>query len=269
MNITVYQLDAFTDKPFSGNPAAVCPLDEWLTDDVMQAIANEMNLSETAFFVPRPDSANEFDLRWFTPAVEVDLCGHATLASGHVVLNRFNTELDSVTFHTRSGPLGVERKNDMLELDFPSNPPVSISDTDEISAVAAALGATPTEVLLANTTVAVFESESNVANLKPDFAAIMQLPEPWLVVTAPADASEYDFVSRFFVPTAGINEDPATGSTHTILMPYWSTRLGSTKLVGRQISARGGTMYCELAGDRVKIAGNVVEVMVGELNIEA
>jgi PhzF family phenazine biosynthesis protein len=219
MKIPVYQIDAFTDQPFSGNPAAVFPLEEWLPDHVMQSIAAEINLSETAFFVPKSGTPGEFDLRWFTPAVEVDICGHATLASGHVVLNRLYPELENVTFHTRSGALGVGHRNGMLELDFPFNPPVPITDTGEITAVGEALGATPAEVLLANTTVAVFEAESEVAALKPDFAAVARLQQLWLAVSAPADAPEYDFVSRFFVPTAGINEDPVTGSTHTIHMP--------------------------------------------------
>ena len=266
MKIPVYQIDAFTDKPFSGNPAAVCPLEEWLPDDLMQKIANEMNLSETAFLVPKSGIHGEYDLRWFTPTVEVDLCGHATLASGHVVLNHLNKDLERVTFHTRSGALGVGNRNGLLELDFPSNPPTLITESDEISAVSAAIRATPIEVLHANTTVAVFEKESDVAALRPDFSAVAQLQYPWLAATAPADEAEYDFVSRFFVPTAGVNEDPATGSSHTILMPYWSKRLGNNQLVGRQISARGGTMYCELVGDRVKIAGHVVEIMTGELN---
>ena len=268
MKIPVYQIDAFTDQPFSGNPAAVCPLEEWLPEAVMQKIANEMNLSETAFFVPRPGIKDEYDLRWFTPTVEVDLCGHATLASGHVVLNQLNKGLEHVTFHTRSGVLGVAMRDGLLELDFPSNPPTVVTDPDEISAVSAALGSTPIEVLHANTTVAVFENESHVAALRPDFAAVARLKFPWVAATAPANKPEYDFISRFFVPTAGVNEDPATGSSHTILMPYWSKRLGSKKLVGRQISARGGTMYCELYGDRVKIAGNVAEIMTGELNFK-
>lgn len=266
MKIPVYQIDAFTKEPFSGNPAAVCPLEKWLPDDVMQKIANEMNLSETAFFVPKPGTDGEYDLRWFTPTVEVELCGHATLASGHVVLNRLNKDLERVTFHTMSGALGVDNRNGLLELDFPSNPPTIVTESSELSAVAAALGSTPIEVLHANTTVAVFENESDVAALRPDFKAAAQLKYPWLAATAAADLPEYDFMSRFFVPTAGVDEDPATGSSHTILMPYWSKRLRSNKLVGRQISARGGTMYCELAGDRVKIAGNVVEIMTGELN---
>ena len=266
MKISIYQIDAFTDKAFSGNPAAVCPLEEWLPESVMQKIANEMNLSETAFFVPKLGTHGEYDLRWFTPTVEVDLCGHATLASGHVVLNHLSKDLERVTFHTRSGALGVDNRNGLLELDFPSNPPTVDTESDEISAVSTALGATPIEVLHANTTVAVFEKESDVAALRPDFAAVAQLQYPWLAATAPADEPEYDFVSRFFVPTAGVNEDPATGSSHTILMPYWSKRLGSNRLVGRQISTRGGTMYCELVGDRVKITGNVVEIMTGELN---
>lgn len=269
MKIPIYQVDAFTDEPFSGNPAAVCPLSEWIPEDVMQAVAAEMNLSETAFFVPRPGAREygEYDLRWFTPTVEVDLCGHATLASGHVVFNHLEPELEQITFHTRSGALGVGRRGGLFELDFPSNPPTETNDPGEISAVAAALGATPAKVLHANITVAVFETQGQVAALDPDFGAIARLNEPWVVATAPADGEEFDFVSRYFAPTVGIDEDPATGSTHTILMPYWSTRLGSTRLVGRQISRRGGVFYCEITGDRVKIAGHTVEVMTGTLDI--
>lgn len=267
MKIPVYQVDAFTDKPFSGNPAAVCPLDHWIPDDVMQAIAMEMNLSETAFFVPKSGKRGEYDLRWFTPAVEVDLCGHATLASGYVVYNHLDTDLETITFHTRSGALGVGRRNDLIELDFPSNPPAPIDDSNEISAVSLALGATPSAVLHAYTTVAVFDNQSDVAALKPDFSAVSKLKLPWLAATAPADDDECDFVSRFFVPTAGVDEDPVTGSSHTILTPYWAERLGKQHLEARQISRRGGTLYCEYAGDRVKIAGQAVEVMAGELNI--
>lgn len=267
MKIPVIQIDAFTDRPFSGNPAAVCPIDEWLPDEVMQSIAAEMNLSETAFFVPRSDQTGAYDLRWFTPTVEVDLCGHATLASGHVVLSEIKPELENVSFHSRSGVLGVERKNGMLELDFPVNPPAELLDSAEKLAIEKALGSKPTEFFHANTTIAVFENESDVSELNPDFQAVAGLKEPWLLATAPADADEYDFVSRFFVPTAGVNEDPATGSTHTILTPFWSERLGKSRLIGRQISKRGGTMHCELSGNRVKIAGDVVETMRGTLTL--
>lgn len=267
MNIRVFQIDAFTDKPFSGNPAAVCPLEEWLPAETMQAIAAEMNLSETAFFVRKDDGSCDFDLRWFTPTVEVDLCGHATLASAQVVFTHLDPLRNKVVFNTRSGRLGVERMGGRLELDFPSNPPAPLTDPTETAKVNAALGAKPAAVLHANTTVAVFDRESEVADLRPDFDAVAKLREPWLAATAPADEDEYDFVSRFFVPTAGIDEDPATGSSHTTLMPYWAARLGRDQLIGRQISVRGGTMYCRLEEERVKIAGNVVEVMSGQLTI--
>jgi PhzF family phenazine biosynthesis protein len=268
LKIPVFQIDAFTDQPFSGNPAAVCPLDGWLPEADMQSIASEMNLSETAFFVPSEKHDIDYDIRWFTPKIEVDLCGHATLASGHVVLSKLQPDLTQVAFSSRRGRLTVEHRNDMLELDFPVNPPRPLKDANEVAAVQSALGASPVEILHANTTVAVFETESQVAELKPNFAAVAKLKEPWVAVTAPADAGEFDFVSRFFVPTAGINEDPATGSSHTVLMPYWAGKFGKTELVGRQISNRGGTMYCKLVDDRVKIAGHVVEVMTGELTID-
>ena len=280
MKIPVYQIDAFTQAPFSGNPAAVCPLDEWIPENVMQSIAAEMNLSETAFFVRKPGAGNnsleteegknraEYDLRWFTPLVEVELCGHATLASAHVVFNNLEIQLDRVAFHTQSGRLGVSRRDDLLELDFPANLPVETSDPAEIAAVSSALGADPAAVLSANTTVAVFDTQGEVAALDPDFPAVAGLNKPWVVATAPADAEGIDFVSRFFAPTAGINEDPATGSTHTILMPYWAERLGRNQLVAHQISKRGGVFYCEVVGDRVKIAGHTVEVMTGKLDFQ-
>ncbi|MDP6667673.1 MAG: PhzF family phenazine biosynthesis protein [Dehalococcoidia bacterium] len=268
MKIPVYQVDTFTVKPFSGNPAAVCPLTAWIPDDVMQAIAAEMNLSETAFFVPGAGDRGEYDLRWFTPAVEVDLCGHATLASGHVILDELDPTLERITFHTRSGPLGVSRRNDLFELDFPSHPPKPASSPEALPAVSAALGNQPTEILHANTTLAVFENQGQVAALEPDFDAISRLQEPWLIATAPADSDEFDFVSRFFAPTAEVNEDPVTGFAHTILTPYWAERLDKTRLTARQISKRGGTLHCELAGDRVKIAGQVARVMTGELDIQ-
>lgn len=232
----------------------------------MQAIAAEMNLSETAFFVPDVDKTGEYDLRWFTPTVEVDLCGHATLASGKIVFDHLDTELETITFHTRSGALGVAQRDDLIELDLPANTPTTVEDPSEISKVASALGAIPAVVLHGNFTVAVFDAQRDVAALRPDFTAMSKLPIPWLVATAPADNDSNDFVSRCFVPTAGVNEDPVTGSSHATLVPYWAERLGKSDLIARQISKRGGTLYCDLAGDRVKIAGRAIEIMSGELN---
>jgi len=265
MKIPVFQIDAFTYEPFSGNPAAVCQLDEWLTEEQMLQIAEEMNLSETAFFVKRRDG--DFDLRWFTPTVEVDLCGHATLASTFVITERLETDRDLIGFHTRSGYLTASRNGDLVTLDFPINRPSQIDDADLIEQVAAALGDRPLEVWSANTTIAVYENENQVRNLKPDFDAVAQLPEPWVAATARGSETGIDFISRFFVPTAGINEDPVTGSSHTILAPYWANRLGKTDFTARQISRRGGTLKCEVRGDRVLISGKAVQTLEGVITL--
>ncbi len=263
--IPLYQVDAFTDRVFAGNPAAVCPLSEWLPDEVMQAIAAENNLSETAFFVARPDG--DFDLRWFTPKTEVDLCGHATLASGHVVLRHLEAERNEVAFHTRSGRLAVARDGERLVMDFPSQPPEPTDDAGVLADVSAALGKAPSHLFASHTIMAVFDHHSQVAGLKPDFVKMASLDVPYVIATAPGDGEGVDFVSRFFAPTAGINEDPVTGSAHTLLTPYWVERLGKNPLVARQISARGGTLWCELKGDRVSIAGYAVDYMRGEIPV--
>lgn len=267
ITIPLYQVDAFTDRVFAGNPAAVCPLGEWLPNETMQAVAAENNLSETAFFVARPDG--DFDLRWFTPKVEVDLCGHATLASGHVVLNHLEPTRDVVAFHTRSGRLTVARDGERLVMDFPSQPAERTDDADLLADVADALGEAPSHLFASNTILAVFDHHSQVAGLKPDFARMAALGSPYVIATAPGDGEGVDFVSRFFAPTAGINEDPVTGSAHTVLMPYWVERLGRNELVARQISERGGTLWCKLKGDRVSIAGHVADYMRGEITVQA
>jgi len=265
MRIPVFQIDAFTDKPFSGNPAAVCPLDEWLTEEQMLQIAGEMNLSETAFFVKRRDG--DFDLRWFTPTVEVELCGHATLASTFVITELLEPDRDQVGFHTRSGYLTASKDGDLVTLDFPINNPAQITDAGLIEKVTAALGERPSEVWSANTTIAVYGNEEQVRNLKPDFRAVASLPEPWVAATAPGSDTNIDFISRFFVPTAGINEDPVTGSSHTLLAPYWASKLGKTEFTARQISQRGGTLKCEVRGDRVLISGNAVQILEGVITL--
>ncbi len=265
--IPLYQVDAFTDRVFAGNPAAVCPLSEWLPDETMQAIAAENNLSETAFFVARPD--DEFDLRWFTPKMEVDLCGHATLASGHVVLNHLESARNEVAFHTRSGRLTVAREGERLVMDFPSQPPEHTDDAALLSEVSDALGKAPSQLFASHTIMAVFDHHSQVAGLKPDFAKVAALDIPYVIATSPGDGEGVDFVSRFFAPTAGINEDPVTGSAHTLMTPYWVGRLGRNPLVARQISERGGTLWCELKGDRVSIAGHATGYMRGEITIQA
>jgi PhzF family phenazine biosynthesis protein len=255
--IPLYQLDAFADRPFAGNPAAVCPLDAWPPDDRMQAIAAENNLSETAFFVRRPDG--DYDLRWFTPAIEVDLCGHATLASAHVVLNRLTPDARSVTFHTRSGPLTVARDGDRLVMDFPAQPPAP----GAVPGLAEALGAAPAEVQVGRYAVAVFDDAAAVAALEPDFRAIARLDPPFVVATAPGD--DCDFVSRFFAPSAGVDEDPVTGSAHCILIPFWAERLGKAALFARQISRRGGALWCRHDGDRVTMAGHCAPYLEGRI----
>jgi predicted PhzF superfamily epimerase YddE/YHI9 len=260
MSLSLFHLNAFTNKPFAGNPAAVCPLTEWLDDDLLQAVAAENNLSETAFLVPRGE---DYELRWFTPRCEVKLCGHATLASGYVVLQILATKRDSVRFETRSsGALTVTREGDRLAMDFPAlvpwacdNPPAALSE---------GLGKNPVEVVqIEDNYFAVFENEEEVRNLHPDFRVLEQLHPAGVAVTAPG--SDCDFVSRYFAPSYGIPEDPVTGSTHCSLAPYWAERLGKKKLRARQISQRGGELWCEVKRDRVILSGNVVLTLRGEL----
>ena len=264
VQIPIYQIDAFASGPFKGNPAAVCPLENWLSDDVLQAIAMENNLSETAFFVAESDG---YYLRWFTPAVEVDLCGHATLATGHVILNQLSPDLDRVAFETKSGTLVVRKLGDGLAMDFPSLPPGQ--SEHPAPALLSALGAVPSEfraireVHGASYAMAVFETEAQVAALSPQFASLGAN----IIATAPGD--NIDFVSRFFAPMSGINEDPVTGSAHCTLAPYWAERLGKTELVARQISARGGDVGCRVDGDRVVLTGSCVAFMSGHINIPA
>ncbi len=262
MKIPLYQVDAFTSKPLTGNPASVCPLEEWLDDAMLQAIAAENNLSETAFFVPEDEG---FHLRWFTPAIEVELCGHATLATAWVIFNRFDWPLETIDFRARSGALTVSRDGDRLALDFPARPAKPVAGDD---AMAAALGATPREILMAGNgnALAVFGGEREVRGLAPDFAKIATLEAFGVIATAPGDG-ETDFVSRYFVPKAGINEDPVTGSAHCTLVPYWSARLGKRKMFARQVSKRGGELWCEDRGDRTIIAGHCVPVIEGTLTL--
>jgi len=260
MNIPIYQVDAFTLGPFSGNPAAVCPLDEWLDDATMQNIAAENNLAETAFFVVRSDG---YGLRWFTPAIEVDLCGHATLAAGHVVLNHLQPELKSVSFETMSGELIVTRDGERLSMDFPARAPTPVSVTDGI---ADALGVTPAEVHQSRDTLALFDDEATVRGLTPDQAKLLALDEG-LGVIATAKGDTVDFVSRFFVPKAGIAEDPVTGSAHCTLVPFWAERLGRTKLVAHQVSPRGGELHCEHRGERVIMSGQCTLFLTGNIHL--
>jgi PhzF family phenazine biosynthesis protein len=260
MKLTIYQLDAFTSRRFGGNPAAVVPLEAWLPDDVMQAIAAENNLAETAFVIPKSDVS---PLRWFTPSVEVDLCGHATLATAGVLFSYRYPQAGRLLFSTRSGELAVTRDGALLQLDFPARPGKPVDVTD---ALAAALGARPREALLARDLLAVFDTEAQVRSLQPDMARLATIDAFAVIVSAPGDS--VDFVSRFFAPQQGIPEDPVTGSSHCTLTPYWSSRLGKTRLTAKQVSQRVGELTCELRGDRVLIAGQVVEYLKGEIEID-
>ncbi len=262
--VPLYQVDAFTDRPFAGNPAAVCPLEAWLPDALLLAIAAENNLSETAFFVPRGDA---FELRWFTPAVEVDLCGHATLAAGFVLMTRMEPARTAATFHSRSGPLRVTRNGDLFTLDFPARPPAPAADPGR---VARALGLEPDAVLEARDTIVVLGSSEAVRRLSPDMERLKALGGFAVCVTAPGAGrdGDVDFVSRFFAPAQGIPEDPVTGSSHCSLVPYWAARLGKSVLRARQVSPRGGELLCTLAGDRVRIAGRAALVVSGTLHLD-
>lgn len=258
--LTLYQIDAFTDHRFGGNPAGVCPLESWLPDRTMQAIAAENNVAETAFFVPDGDG---FKLRWFTPTVEVDLCGHATLATGFVISEFLEPGRKAMRFATRSGALAVNREADGYVLDFPARSPKPAEKAPDMTA---ALGRQPKELLATQQWLAVFEHEADVRSLKPNDAAIVALGLDGIIATAPG--RERDYVCRYFVPQAGIPEDPATGMAQCTLVPYWAERLGRTRLTGRQISARVGEFRCELKGDRVRIAGNAVCYLKGSIFVD-
>ena len=259
MSIPYYQVDAFTNRLFTGNPAGVCLLTDWLPDATLQAIAAENNLAETAFVVQRTE---HFDLRWFTPNLEMDLCGHATLAPAHVIFQHLGYRESIVRFQTRSGLLTVTRERDILTLDFPARPAVPCPTPADLIA---GLGATPVATAKARDYLAIFDSEQTVRNLKPDMAALMRLDCLGIIATAPGE--QCDFVSRFFAPRAGVPEDPVTGSAHCTLIPYWAERLGRMKLHARQVSARGGELFCELRGERVGMAGHAVTYSTGFLHV--
>ncbi len=259
-----YQVDAFANRIFEGNPAAVCPLDAWLDDGLLQSIAAENNLAETAFFVPPENGHTSFGLRWFTPVAEVDLCGHATLAAAHIIFEVLGHKGPAAAFETRSGQLLVERKSDgLLAMDFPAafpapckNPPPSL---------ALALGLSPVEVLAGFDYVAVFENEDAIRSISPDLGSLSTLDLRAVAVTAPG--RDHDFVSRVFAPKLGIPEDPVTGSAHCELAPYWAGRLGRNILRARQVSSRGGDILCELRGDRVILSGRAVTFMEADIFI--
>jgi predicted PhzF superfamily epimerase YddE/YHI9 len=264
--IPIFQVDAFADRPFTGNPAAVCPLEGPLPDALMQDIAAENNLSETAFFHRQGAGADGavYGLRWFTPTAEVDLCGHATLASAFVLMTELDDARSEVSFRTRSGLLLVRRRGDLYELDFPALP--AVSAREPTAGVAAALGGSPVEILRARAWLAVYSSAAEIRALAPDMAALSRL-DTTVCVTAPGDqqTGDADFVCRYFAPSFGVPEDPVTGSAFCTLTPFWTARLGKQRLRGRQLSRRGGEAHCELAPDqaRVRIAGRARLVLTG------
>jgi PhzF family phenazine biosynthesis protein len=260
MKLRLFQVDAFTGRVFAGNPAAVVPLDRWLADATMQSIAAENNLSETAFFV---GDKGFFDIRWMTPTDEVDLCGHATLAAAWVVFNEIEKGRTEVHFRSKSGPLEATAAGDTLALDFPSRPPEPADGS--MAALADALGARPRGVLASRDYLAVFETEDDVRSLKPDMAKVAALDRMGVIATAPG--RDCDFVSRFFAPAVGVPEDPVTGSAHCTLAPYWSKRLGKKSLFARQVSARGGELWCEDRGERVAIAGRCAKYLEGTIEL--
>ncbi len=259
MELTLYQVDAFADRLFAGNPAAVCPLEAWLPEATMQAIARENNLSETAFFVAEPGGLR---IRWFTPHCEMKLCGHATLASAYVYFRHLAPQAERVAFNSLSGPLTVTRDGDLLTMDFPAQPPQQV---EAPALLASALGVKPLETCAADDWLVLLDSAAQVRRLQPSMALLKQLERRGVIVTARGD--DCDFVSRFFVPKYGIDEDPVTGSAHTKLIPYWALKLGKPRLHARQLSARGGELFCELRGERVLIGGRAVPYMIGTITL--
>ena len=259
MRIAMYQIDAFAERQFEGNPAAVCPLEEWPEDGLLQKIAAENNLAETAFFVRQ---GADYALRWFTPKREVDLCGHATLASAYVLFTYLEPGRTEVRFHTLSGPLDVTQEGSLLAMIFPSRPGVRC---DAPPLLVQGLGRQPLEVYKARDYMAVFASEQEILDLRPSMPQLAQLDALGVIAAAPGE--EVDFVSRFFAPQAGVDEDPVTGSAHSTLIPYWSARLGKAELVARQLSARRGTLYCTDMGERVKICGAAAPYLEGYINV--
>jgi PhzF family phenazine biosynthesis protein len=259
--LPIFQVDSFTSKPFKGNPAGVCLLNEQMSESWMQNVASEMNLSETAFLLEQKDG---FNLRWFTPAVEVDLCGHATLASAHVLWEeRILKPEDTARFFSRSGPLYARRKGSWIELDFPSDPPKPADEPDGLSGV---LGARPIHVERCGLGYLLeLGSEDELVGLKPDFSRLNQITDCAIIVTCRDVSGKYDFLSRFFAPTFGIDEDPVTGAAHCALAPYWAAKLGKKEMTGYQASARGGVVRVKPEGERVYLSGEAVTVLQGSL----
>lgn len=257
MNYPIYTVDAFTEKVFGGNPAAVCPLEKWLPAETMQQLANENNLSETAFFVKNTD--NSYAIRWFTPELEIDLAGHPTLASAFVIFQYLQHNSDTITFHCKSGVLTVIQKNGLLEMNFPARMPVACSAPEELFK---ALSIQPAKVLRSRDYFLVYNTQEEIEKLVVDFQYLNQIETLGFIMTAPG--TEVDFVSRFFVPNSTIGEDPVTGSAHASLIPYWSKELNKTELKAIQLSKRKGHLWCSALGDRVTISGKAVLYMKGE-----
>lgn len=260
MKVKFYQVDAFTDKLFGGNPAGVCPLDEWLADEVMQNIAFENNLAETAFFV---NNGADYEIRWFTPLAEVELCGHATLASAHILFDYMDYNRKEIIFHSKSGELKVRKDNGKLTLNFPTDIIRKIDTPDDL---VRAIGKTPIETLKGKTDfMMVYSSQKEIEEIEPDFELIKKYNARGVVVTAKGDKT--DFVSRFFAPMVGINEDPVTGSAHTTLTPYWAGVLGKKEMTAMQLSKRKGYLNCKLINGRVEISGKAVTYLEGSIKI--
>ena len=260
MTLDLYQIDTFTNQPFKGNPAAVCPLDEWLNDELMQHIANENNLSETVFFVK---NKSDYKIRWFTPTSEVDLCGHATLAAAYVLFNYLNYGVEAINFQSNSGNLRVIKSRDYYKLNFPSDQLKQVNLTDELTCP---FSIKPIEAYKGKTDyLLVFEHEYHIKQLNPNLLELMKIEARGVIVTA--KGNDCGFVSRFFGPRVGVDEDPVTGSAHTSLIPYWSNRLNKGELTAKQLSKRGGELKCRLLGNRVEISGKAVTYLIGKINL--
>jgi PhzF family phenazine biosynthesis protein len=259
MELSIYQIDAFTSELFKGNPAAVCPLEKWLSDETMQSIANENNLSETAFFVPK---GNGFQIRWFTPTSEVDLCGHATLASAYVLFDILKYKKEKIEFESKSGILSVMKDGDKLMLNFPARSHIPCDTPKEI---VKAFNIEPIECHKSEDYIVLFNSESDIKSADPDLEQLNKLGLRGVIITAKSD--NYDFVARCFFPGIGIPEDPVTGSAYTQLAPYWASKLGKTRFSAKQMSSRGGELTCEIINDRVLISGKAVKYLEGKINL--
>ncbi len=262
MKLDLYHIDAFAERAFEGNPAVVCILDEWLPETIMQAIAAEMNQSETVFVVQRSDG--DYRIRWFTPTIEIPLCGHATLATAHVMYEHLNLPREPIRFHSLSGPLVAFEEHGRLCLDFPCQ---DLTATESRHEIEEALGCMPVAVYEGEDLVVLLSDASEVAILEPDMSKVKQLPYRGVCVSAPGNGNGFDFVARFFAPASGIDEDPVTGSAYTKLVPLYAVRLGKTEFVARQVSKRGGTLHLSLRGDRVFISGTAVTVMHSEMTL--